>query len=277
MNINLIGIFLLILSFAGFSQSDLSKEIERIKIEIIEYEAKIKDAKTRKETLKERMDYEESEFVNYKKRMDSLLVIDKKTEDSLKAVLYQSNSKIDSLELKIFNLDKVKKLEESELISFKKVFKEECNNLIEELNKLPLVMVNDELSSLRYLLSSLNSGSSSISEGVSRYIDIIRLIESSSQTIEIINSETPEGFALEKATYIRIGYSYAAFITESKEIAALWGCHKGSTSRKWIEIKNIDEKKAIQKAIALRKRKEAPALGYLPFYDNVINRNEEEL
>lgn len=280
MKINLLVLFVFVLFWKSFSQDNLSKEIERVKLEIIEYEAKIKNANSRIETLKERMTYEDKEFAQYQRRMDSIIVMDNKSKDSLKNVISQNQSKIDSIDLKLFNLDKVKKLEEKELISFKRILKKECERLIEKLAKMPMVMVKNEMSSLRYLVSSLNSGSTSISEGLSRYLDILVLIENSSQIIEIINGETPEGFALESATFIRVGYCYIAFITESKKTAAIWGYDNTENSRKWITLKNSDEIKALEKTIAIRDGKHAPALGYLPFYDKLINANskdEEEL
>jgi hypothetical protein len=128
--------------------------------------------------------------------------------------------------------------------------------------------IEREISALRFLSGEIEAGTVDAVEGMERYYQIVRKIESQAQLIEAWSGASPDSRLSGDVSFLRLGFVWLACVNADNTAALLWD----EADSAWQPVDNITRMQFIRDAIALVNGKAAPHLIALPFDHTVIGK-----
>jgi hypothetical protein len=264
------SLILLVIGSIAFSRegdADLTKEIQRIRKELMQ----VQDERAR---VKEEKQKDIEDFRAYRKRTRNRLSQVRTETDSLRRLIGVTKNENDSLNA-LIEAEKDRK-RQYELLqrSFSNAIAVNCDRAVEVAATIPPIINGKHLSALELLKGELANTSVDNVEGVARLTQVLRDMGDVTGTIQIVQGSSPIPEIRGTAYRIRIGAFFEAVVNAKGTRAALWTGYDENGGAVWQQIEDPLIAGQILQAVNVREGKSLPELVKLPVGHVPLHKGE---
>lgn len=245
------------ITMAQDNESDIDKEIIRIRKELASVVSQRRDVKSE-------MEKDAREFAEYSKRTRIQLQSRKREIDSLKMSTTHFRLRNDSLSSIILALESSGKQTDLMQDNFRTVLIERCDKLLSVARNLPPMVSKNLYSTLMLLKSELDAKNIDNMEATQRMSQIIRDIDESTVSIQIVQGASPVAEISGTSYRLRIGSFFEAAVNAEATRYSLWKGTDESGKENWVVFNDASTAASILKSINIREGKALPGLVSLP-------------
>jgi chromosome segregation ATPase len=209
----------------GFSNGWPAKNTpskEELQQQIKETGGKIEEIKKEIKNTTNEIEADKKAFEEYRKEFAKQLKHATAERDSLKKDYRRVNRKTSGLAYQI-KMSKQKQSEHQlQQKAFADVIEEACDSLLVVLKSYPPVNTEKYITSLSFLRSEIASNEVDNGEALERFWQLSTAVDEAGQSVESYNAPSPLKSIPGHVDYLRLGYAYAAFVTQDASSGGLW-------------------------------------------------------